>query len=154
MAFSRVLEMWIRTITGYFSIHLALVTLLSIAMPLFLERPVALSQENNPAYLTPPGNEYPQPAPGAQPPIIYNPYDWDFESREILELYKDKSPVEKHEGKKEEEEEVESNEAKSLGKPSVHYWYVKEPDSNEPDGERTPLPPDSQELGEGSWVRP
>ena len=140
-------------IAGYVPGCAALV-LASIAWLLFLLPSVTLSQEKHPAYLTPPGNEYPQPAHGAQPPIIYNPYEYDFESREALELEKDEPAAETDEEKEEDHEEFKPDESKLPKSLPTHYWTVEEPDSDKPQGGKTPFPSDPQELGKGSWVRP
>lgn len=145
--------MWVLRSVGYGYGQVALV-FLSIPLLLFIVPTVTSSQEKYPAYLTPPGNEYPQPAHGAQPPIIYNPCEWNFESREALELEKGKPPVKTNEEKEEYQEEAKSDEIKLLEVLPPRYWPFEELDSDKPQGERIPWPSDPQELGKGSWVSP
>lgn len=47
---------------------------------------IGFPQEDIPGYVSPPGREYPYPPSGAQPPVIYDPYQGGFVSPEDYEI--------------------------------------------------------------------
>ena len=95
----------------------------------------ALSQRVSPGVLSPPGTSYPQPPPGAEPPVVFDSYQWSFENPEAHELQRFPAPetsAPKLNGEEEEQqEETDLEQGKSQITPPDYPWGLENPEAHE-----------------------